>query len=87
VPPSVTNATTAFSFVIPTPADVPSYFLRVVDNSSGSISGNVLIVYGGISVDGMRGVDATVTATVDGVPGTAMIFKGGQWVMPVEVAE
>lgn len=59
IPAGVTNAAAAYTFALPRPS--ASAFFRVVDNSSGaSGSGLWWLVYGGITVDGRRGLSGMV---------------------------
>ena len=80
VPEGVTNAAAAYSFSIPrTGTDA---FFRVVDNSTGaSGSGLYWLVYGGIYVDGKRGLYGTVTNFCGSVTNTYLV-KGGIIVEP-----
>jgi hypothetical protein len=60
IPEGVTNAVAAYQFALPIPS-VGSSFFRVVDNSSGaSGSGLWWLVYGGIYVDGQKGLTGMV---------------------------
>lgn len=82
VPEGVTNAVTAYQFVLPKPADTQAFF-RVVDNSTGaSGSGLYWLVFGGITVDGQRGMYGAITNTFNSVTNTYQI-RGGIVVNPV----
>ena len=60
IPAGVTNAAAAYRFALPIPS-VGSSFFRVVDNSTGaSGSGLWWLVYGGIFVDGKKGLTGMV---------------------------
>jgi hypothetical protein len=60
IPAGITNAAAAYRFSLPLPSAASSFF-RVVDNSSGaSGSGLWWLVYGGIYVDGQRGLTGMV---------------------------
>lgn len=77
MPAGVTNAVKAYSFTLPRP-EGGSAFFRVVDNSSGaSGSGLWWVVFGGISVDGKRGMTGIVTNGTD-----ELRFVGGILVEP-----
>lgn len=75
VPAGVTNAAAAYRFDIPLPGS--NAFFRVVDNSTG-VSGSGLwwIVFGGITVDGRRGLSGSVTNVV-GIITNVHQFVGG----------
>lgn len=78
IPAGVTNAAAAYRFALPIPSTGSSFF-RVVDNSSGaSGSGLWWLVYGGIFVDGQRGLT--------GMVGTNR-FVGGILVEPQPLGE
>lgn len=77
IPAGVTNAVKAYSFTLPRP-EGGSAFFRVVDNSGGaSGSGLWWVVFGGISVDGKRGMSSIVTNGTD-----ELRFVGGILVEP-----
>lgn len=60
IPAGVTNAAAAYRFALPIPSSDSSFF-RVVDNSTGaSGSGLWWLVYGGITVDGQRGLTGMI---------------------------
>lgn len=75
VPAGVTNAAAAYKFTIPLPGS--NAFFRVVDNSTG-VSGSGLwwIVWGGITVDGRRGLSGSVTNVIGNVTNVHQ-FVGG----------
>lgn len=78
VPDGVTNAVKAYTFTLPRPDTGGSAFFRVVDNSTGaSGSGLWWVVFGGISVDGKRGMSSIVTNGTD-----ELRFVGGILVEP-----
>jgi hypothetical protein len=81
VPQGVTNAAAAYEFQLARPASSSSFF-RIVDNSSGaSGSGLWWVVFGGISVDGHRGLTGAVTNSVGAVTNVCR-FVGGILVDP-----
>ena len=78
IPAGVTNAAAAYRFALPIPSSGSSFF-RVVDNSTGaSGSGLWWLVYGGIYVDGQKGLT--------GMVGTNR-FVGGILVEPSPLGE
>ena len=80
IPAGVTNAAAAYLFTLTRPAT--NAFFRVVDNSTGaSGSGLYWLVYGGIWVDGRRGMTGTLTNIVGAVTNTWAV-KGGVIVEP-----
>ena len=77
MPDGVTNAAAAYLITLPKPGGASSFF-RVVDNSTGaSGSGLWWVVFGGISVDGKKGVTRSVTNGAD-----VCDFVGGILVEP-----
>lgn len=80
IPAGVTNAAAAYLFTLP--RTQASAFYRVVDNSTGaSGSGLYWLVYGGIFVDGKRGVYGAITNAV-GASTNVYLVKGGIIVEP-----
>lgn len=76
VPEGVTNAAAAYLYTFPRPSQ-SALFLRAVDNSTGaSGSGLWWIVFGGITVDGRRGLSGSVTNVVGSVT-NVHTFVGG----------
>lgn len=76
VPEGVTNAAAAYLYSFPRPAS-SSLFIRAVDNSTGaSGSGLWWIVFGGIAVDGRRGLSGSVTNVVGSITNVHQ-FVGG----------
>lgn len=81
VPEGATNAVAAFQFVLPKPVGVSAFF-RVCDNSSGaSGSGLYWLVFGGIYVDGNRGMYGAITNVIGSVTNTYLV-RGGIVVNP-----
>lgn len=81
VPAGVTNAVRAYQFVLPKPSNTSAFF-RIVDNSTGaSGSGLYWLVFGGITVDGHRGMTGTITNVVGSVTNRYLI-RGGIVVNP-----
>jgi hypothetical protein len=82
LPAGVTNAVRAYSFTLPKPSNTSAFF-RIVDNSTGaSGSGLYWLVFGGITVDGQRGMTGAITNVVGSVTNTYQI-RGGIVVNPV----
>lgn len=82
LPSGVTNAVRAYSFTLPKPSNTSAFF-RIVDNSTGaSGSGLYWLVFGGITVDGQRGMTGSITNIVGAVTNTYQI-RGGIVVNPV----
>lgn len=78
IPEGVTNAAAAYQFVLPKPAGASAFF-RVCDNSTGaSGSGLYWLVFGGIYVDGNRGMYGAITNGV----GNVYQVRGGIVVNP-----
>lgn len=81
LPQGVTNAVRAYQFVLPKPSNTSAFF-RIVDNSTGaSGSGLYWLVFGGITVDGHRGMTGAITNVVNSVTNTYQI-RGGIVVNP-----
>ena len=81
VPAGVTNAVRAYQFTLPKPSNTSAFF-RIVDNSTGaSGSGLYWLVFGGITVDGHRGMTGTITNVVGSVTNRYLI-RGGIVVNP-----
>ena len=81
LPEGVTNAVRAYSFSLPKPSETSAFF-RIVDNSTGaSGSGLYWLVFGGITVDGQRGMTGAITNVVGGVTNRYLI-RGGIVVNP-----
>jgi hypothetical protein len=84
IPAGVTNAARAYSFTLPKPS-ISSAFYRIVDNSTGSSgSGLYWLVYGGITVDGKRGLTGAITNTFNSVTNIYQI-RGGAVVNPTHL--
>lgn len=67
IPAGVTNAASAYRFVLPRPAGGTAFF-RLVDNSTGaSGSGLYWVVFGAITVDGHKGSTGIITNVVGSV--------------------
>lgn len=76
IPDGITGAAAAYKFEISRPAG-DSAFFRVVDNSAGaSGSGLWWLVYGGIFVDGKKGLTGSITNIVGSVT-NVYPFVGG----------
>lgn len=81
VPGGVTNAVTAYQFILPKPS-LTSAFFRIIDNSTGaSGSGLYWLVFGGIYVDGQQGMTGSLTNGV----GTVYQVRGGIVVNPTPI--
>lgn len=81
VPEGATNAVTAYQFELPMP-NLTNAFFRIVDNSTGaSGSGLYWLVFGGIYVDGQRGMSGAITNVIGSVTNTYQI-RGGIVVNP-----
>lgn len=81
IPEGITNAAAAYRFTLPRPAGSSAYF-RIVDNSTGaSGSGLWWVVFGGIVVDGHRGISAVCTNAIGAVTNRYK-FVGGILVEP-----
>lgn len=81
IPAGITNAAAAYTFTVARP-EGGSAFFRVVDNSTGaSGSGLYWLVFGGIFVDGHRGMYGAITNVVGTVTNTYSL-KGGIVVEP-----
>ena len=81
LPAGVTNAVRAYQFVLPKPSNTSAFF-RIVDNSTGaSGSGLYWLVFGGITVDGHRGMTGAITNVVGSVTNRYLI-RGGIVVNP-----
>ena len=77
IPPGAEDAAAAYRFTIARPDGDGAAFFRVVDNSSGaSGSGLWWLVYGGIYVDGKKGLTGSVTNIV-GSATNVYPFVGG----------
>jgi hypothetical protein len=82
LPAGVTNAVRAYQFVLQKPSNTSAFF-RIVDNSTGaSGSGLYWLVFGGITVDGHRGMTGAITNVVNSVTNIYQI-RGGIVVNPV----
>lgn len=77
IPDGVEDAAKAYQFTLPRPGGGQAFF-RVVDNSTGaSGSGLWWVVFGGISVDGRRGVTATLLVTGPDDEIIELNYRGG----------
>jgi len=84
IPAGVTSAVRAYSFTLPKPHNTQAFF-RVVDNSTGaSGSGLYWLVFGGIYVDGQRGMTGAITNVLNSVTNTYQI-RGGIVVNPTPI--
>ena len=82
LPQGVTNAVRAYQFTLPKPSNTSAFF-RIVDNSTGaSGSGLYWLVFGGITVDGHRGMTGAITNTFNSVTNIYQI-RGGIVVNPI----